>query len=402
MTRKLSERIMNVRPSPHRELIIKADELRRMGRKIYSFSAGQPGVPPNPKIIELFTEKLKKETFNLSKYSPPQGIFELREEISRDLKEKGKIDVEPDRIIITNGGVEGILLSLLALTKEGDEIFLLDPTYSVYWNLSEFLRLKVEKCPQNVENGYQPEQECLKEKITSKTRAILLVSPDNPTSRIISDEIAKLIYDLSVEKDSWLIYDVAYKNIIYEGQHVWLERYDNANERVISVNSFSKDLNVPGFRLGYSYGPKEVIKAMTKIKGFTSITSSTHSQHFAIIALKNNLMYPYLNQVLKEYMRKRDLVINTLKKVLPEAKTNVPQAGLYLFVNLQEYLNEMNMNDIDFTFELAEKKGVIMLPGTAFGENGKGHIRITFVTLPNEELVEGIELLGEFVEEKMK
>ncbi len=374
--------------------------MRRKGVQVYNYSAGQPGFPPPEEALEIFINELRKRPFELSRYIATKGLHELREAISQDIKSHGGPDIDPEDILITTGGVEAVFLALNAVTDPNDRILLLDPSYSVYWGLTKYLDLKVVTCPQSIDREFQPDRKCIEEVFSKGIKVVLLVSPDNPTSRVISEDIAKLIVDLALDYDAWIIYDEAYKYIFYEGSHVWIQKYSGAYDITISVNTFSKDIAIPGFRLGYMYGPREVINQALKLKGYLSITSPVPAQYLALIALREGIKDEYLKKVLPIYRSRRDATYNALIKYLPEAKVWKPPAGMYLFPDITPYLEKLGMDDITFTYKLAEAKGVIMLPGSIFGDKGRNHLRITFVTQDEERLTKGIELLSEFIKEK--
>jgi len=376
----ISKRVKEIEYSPHRKLVALVDELRRQGRDVYNYSAGQPGLPPAKEAIEKFFEEFRRNPFNYSRYVPTKGLFELREAISEDLKKYGGIDVDAENILITTGGVEAVFLALNVVGDPGDKILVPDPSYSVYWGLLKYLGLKPITCPQTVEKGFQPSEECIERAFNEGIKAVLLASPDNPTSRVIDERIAKLLVDLAVEKNVWIIYDEAYKHIVYEGEHVWIQKFPGASEVVISVNSFSKDIAIPGFRLGYLYGPKEVVFQAMKLKGYLSITSPVPSQLFALVALRNGIKDKYLKEVMPIYRSRRDAAYEAFRKYLPEAKIWKPNASMYLFPDMSSYLEKLKMDDIAFTYKLAENKAVVMLPGSIFGNEGKNHLRVTFVT----------------------
>ena len=137
----------------------------------------------------------------------------------------------------------------------------------------------------------------------------------------------------------------------------------------------------------------------TKLKGYLSITSPVPSQLFALVALRNGIKERYLKEVLPIYKSRRDAAYEAFRKYLPEAKVWKPNASMYLFPDMSPYLEKLRMDDITFTYKLAESKAVVMLPGSIFGKEGKNHLRVTFVTQEEKRLVRGIELLSEFVEE---
>lgn len=397
---RVSRRISTLPMNPHRILITKAHELRRRGIRVYDYTAGQPGLPPDKDALEYFTEMLKKDPFKHFRYMPSQGIPELRDAISEDLKKYGGIDVPADNILVTTGGAEALLLASYTLLDEGESILLLDPSYSVYWDQSIFAGLKIDVCPQTFESEFNPDPECIKEKLGTKTRAILFASPDNPTSRVIKEEVSKTIVDVAYEKKAWIIYDVAYKHLVYEGEHIWIERLVPSLEYLVVCGSFSKDLAIPGGRLGYIYGPKDIIPEMVKLKGLFGIVAPVPLQWFAYYYLREGFKEKYLRDVIPIYKKRRDTAYEAFKKTFPEARLRKPTASMYLFPDINPYLRKIELNDVEFSIMLAESKGVVVLPGSIFGKAGSGYLRITFVTMKEEEIAAGFELMKEFFKEK--
>ncbi|MCY0868640.1 MAG: pyridoxal phosphate-dependent aminotransferase [Desulfurococcus sp.] len=397
---RASKRASSLPVNPQRVLIAKADELARRGVKVYNYTAGQPGLPPDTTALEYFIEMTRRDPFKHFKYVPTQGLLELRTAISEDLKKYGGIEVQPKDILITAGGSDGLVISLITLLDEGDTLLLLDPSYSVYWDLARLLGLKVETCKQSFETGFNPDPECIKSKLGSKAKAILFASPDNPTSRIISREVAETIIDVAYEKKAWVIYDVAYKHIVYEGEHVWLEKLAPSMDYLVVVGSFSKDLAIPGGRLGYVYGPSDIVAEMVKLKGVLGIVAPVPMQWLAYYYLTLGIKDKYLREVLPVYRRRRDAAYEAFARSLPMAKLHKPIASMYLFPDISYYMKRKGVSsDVEFTLKLVEEKAVAMLPGSIFGEAGRNHLRVTFVTMSESDLAEGIKLLAEFVGE---
>ncbi|MEM1639704.1 MAG: pyridoxal phosphate-dependent aminotransferase [Desulfurococcaceae archaeon] len=397
---RVSRRLRSLPLNPHRILIAKAHELSRKGFKVYDFTAGQPGLPPSKEALEYFLKMVRKDPFKHFRYMPTQGLAELREAVAQDLNKYGGINISANQILITTGGAEALYLSTLALLDEGDGILILDPSYSVYWDLAKVLGLRIETCRQSFENEFNPDPECIKEKLGVKARAVLFASPDNPTSRVIKEDVAKTIVEVARERRAWIIYDVAYKHLVYEGEHVWIEKYDPALENTIVCGSFSKDIAIPGGRLGYIYGPMDVIPELVKLKGIFGIVAPVPMQWVAYYYLAQGFKEKYLREVLPVYKRRRDVAYEAFKKLFPEARLHKPRASMYLFPDVGTYLNDMKLNDVEFTLKLAESKAVVMLPGSIFGEAGSGYLRITFVTMNENEIIEGFKLMREFIDEK--
>lgn len=395
----VSRRSTSIETSPHRVLVALADELRRKGRRVIDFTAGQPGLPPDARAVAEFIEFIAKNTFTAFRYAPTQGLPELREEISADLKKYGGVDVPADNILVTSGGLDGIVISLYATTDPGDRVLLLEPCYSMYWDTLRFLGLEAEWCSESVETGFQPSVDCILEKL-ERVKAVLFASPDNPTSRVIDRSVAKALAEEASRRKVWILYDVAYKHIVYEGEHVWLEKYVEDPEILVNIGSFSKDIAIPGGRLGYVYSNnKALVRELVKLKGILGIVAPVPIQWLAAIYLEKGLKERYLEEVLPVYKRRRDAAYDAVRKYLPRARVAKPTASMYVFPDLSPYLAERGLNDLDFTAKLAEEKGVVALPGSIFGPSGVNHVRITFVTNDEKTVEEGIKLIGEFLGE---
>ena len=395
---RVSRRVSSLPLNPHRVLIARAHELRRRGVRVYDYTAGQPGLPPSLEALEYFMEMVRRDPFKHFRYMPTQGLLELREALSEDLKKYGGVDVSADQILITTGGAEALLITVLGLLDEGDSVLLLDPCYSVYWDIAVFANLKVETCTQSFESEFNPDPECIKEKLP-RVKAILFASPDNPTSRVISEEAGRTIIDVAYEKRVWVVYDVAYKHLVYEGDHVWLEKYAPSLDYLVVVGSFSKDIAIPGGRLGYVYGPRDVISELVKLKAVFGIVAPVPVQWLAYYYLKEGFKEKYLREVLPVYRKRRDAAYESFRRLLPEARLHKPRAGMYLFPDMSVYIGRLGLSDLDFALRLAESKGVVVLPGSIFGSAGRGYLRITFVTMSEQEIEEGFKLLREYLEE---
>ncbi|MGC9122000.1 MAG: pyridoxal phosphate-dependent aminotransferase [Thermogladius sp.] len=395
----VSRRSRAIKTSPHRVLVTLADRLRRSGRRVIDFTAGQPGLPPDASALAEFIEFMSKNTFTAFRYAPTQGLPELREEISADLKKYGGVDAPPDNIVVTSGGLDGIILSLYATTDPNDRVLLLEPCYSMYWDTLTFLGLEAEWCSESVDTGFQPSVDCILDKI-KKVKAVLFASPDNPTSRVISSEVAKAIAEEASRRGVWILYDVAYKHLVYEGEHVWLEKYVENPDVLVNIGSFSKDIAIPGGRLGYVYTfNKELAREMVKLKGILGIVAPVPMQWLATIYLRKGYKEKYLEYVLPIYRRRRDAAYEAVRKYLPRARVVKPTASMYVFPDLSSYLAEMKVSDLDLAVKLAEEKGVVALPGSIFGPSGANHLRITFVTNDEKTIEEGIKLIGEYLGE---
>lgn len=397
--RNLSSLIGRIKPSPIREMLKEVAELRYKGYDVIQLSTGQPSLPLDDEVLEGLINVMRKERLLASSYTPTGGMRQVLEAISNDLKEFGGIDVSLEELVITEGATEGILLTALATLDKDDELIMMDPSYVSYPNTAIIAGAKPVFVEERIEEGYQPNIERIKEKINQRTKGIIIASPDNPTGRVLKEEVARALIDLSEDHDIWLIIDEAYKHLIYDGEHFWFWRDDRARERTICINTFSKDPAMTGLRLGYIYAPKEVIKAIEKLKQYSTLCSNTPAQIAATIYLNPKVKKRVLDYTLKIYKSRRDKLYECMKEYLPEARTVKPEGAMYLFADMKAYLKRIKMSDYEFMIKLAREKHVAVVYGEAFGEKSSGHIRFTFVGEPEERIERGIKLVKEFIEE---
>ncbi len=394
----LAGRLQLIRKSPIRRVAALLAEARKK-RDLISFGGGAPSLPPPKEVIDYLIGRLREEPQFSVSYGGTRGLMELRELISEDLKRYAGLDVDPaNEVIMTDGATEGIFLALMAVAGPGDEVIIMDPTYLGY---SEAIRLcgaKIVRLPVHVEEGFQPDVERLKELIGPRTRALILLSPDNPTGRVVERERVKAIVDLAVDHGFWVISDETYKHIVYEGEHTYVAALPGAWENTITVCTFSKTASIPGLRLGYAYGPPEAIDAMEKLKQYTSLCPSTPAQLAMIAFLRDGVKERYLRDVvIPTYRARRDVMGKHLAELLPEARWVRPAGSFFYFVDMRPYLARMGIDEEKLCDELIEEASVVAIPGGYFGENGRGHIRLTFVSEPEERIIEGLSRLAGYV-----
>lgn len=395
---RLASKPQTITASPIRRIATLLDEARRKS-DIISFGGGAPSLPPPQEVIDHLINYIKSYPQKAVGYGATRGMIELRELIAEDLKKYWNVSYDPkEEIMIVNGGTEGIYLALGAILEKDEEVIVLDPTYLGYQEPIKLFGGRVRTVPVNVENGYQPKIEDVKKVISPLTKAFILLSPDNPTGRVVTEEFVRDLVDLAVEHDFWIIFDAVYKHISYGRPTPWVDSFKGARERTITINSFSKEASIPGFRLGYITGPPEAIEVMEKLKQYVSLAPDTPGQIAMIKFLESGIKDRYLNEiVLPTYKRRRDFMYKCIQEYLPEAKTSLPEGAFYFFVNLEEYLKAMERDDEEFANRLLYRKSVVVIPGKYFGEMGKGHVRMTFVSEPEERIEEGLKRMNAYV-----
>ena len=387
--------------SPIRKVAALLDEARKRD-DIISFGGGAPSVPPPQGFLDEFSRLLESNPLRSCGYTGTRGIPELRAAVADDVKKYGGVEYDPSsEIILTTGATEAIFSLLMSLVDPGSGVIVTDPTYLGYREMIELAQGTPKWLPVRVEDGYQPSVEALREAVSKRTKAVMVLSPDNPTGRVLSDVFAEALVDLAQDYDFWIISDDIYKHIIYEGKHVWISHIPGAKERTITVCSFSKEASIPGLRLGYTLAPKEIIDSMEKMQQYSTLAPDSLGQFALVKFLKENMKEEYLKRiVLPFYLTKRDLMGKMLQTHLPLARTVTPAGAFYYFVDIRTYLAKLHMNEEEFAGRLLSEKGVAVIPGRFFGDNGSGHIRLTFVSESEERIEAGFKKIAKFISEK--
>jgi len=394
----VSDRIDLLHISPIRRVSALLADARKQ-RDIISFGGGAPSLLPPQEVLDEMKRALTEDPKATCAYVGTRGLLELRRLLSDDFagEEGTKYDPETE-MVITDGASEGVFTVFMSLLGRGDEVILTDPTYLGFREAAMLAGARVIPLPVYVDEGYQPDIEKLKRLITRETKLFVLLSPDNPTGRVVKDEFVKALIDLAVDHNFWILYDATYRDMIFEGTYLKICSLPGARDRVVVVGSFSKEASIPGLRLGYVMGPPLVADAVEKIKQYTSLAPNTLSQTAMIKFLSDGIKRRYLNEtVLPTYKARRDYMAKCIRKYLPEAKISVPHGAFYFFVNLNYYLEGMKRDDSDFCNRLLERKSVVLIPGSFFGANGAEHTRVTFVSEPEERIEAGIKAVGEYV-----
>ncbi|HUK27288.1 MAG TPA: pyridoxal phosphate-dependent aminotransferase [Candidatus Acidoferrales bacterium] len=396
--RELSERVRRIHLSPIRKVAGLLDEARKRS-DIISFGGGAPSLPPPEGFLEEFTRLLQTNALRSCGYTGTKGIPELRAAVAADVKRYGNVGFDPAReITLTTGATEAIYNVFMSLIDPGDEVIITDPTYLGYRETIELAQGQVKFLPVEVEDGYQPDSEQLTDLVSKKTKAVLLLSPDNPTGRIVKEDFVKTLIDLAQDYDFWIISDEIYKHIIYEGKHLWVSSFPGAKDRTITICSFSKEASIPGLRLGYTMAPREIIDAIEKMQQYSTLAPETLAQFALVKYLNEDMKSAYLRDVvLPQYAKRREQMGKMIETHLPLAQTTRPAGAFYYFVDMREYLSRVDQTEEEFTEQLLNQTGVAIIPGRYFGDNGTGHVRMTFVTEPVERIEEGIRKVAQFL-----
>ncbi len=374
-----SRRVEAVKPSATMKISSLAKELKRQGEDVIDLGVGEPDFPTPPHIIEAVCKAAKE---GKTKYAPTRGIPELLTAIAEKLREENGIDVTEKNIIVTPGAKYAIYEAMMSLIDEGDEVILLDPSWVSY----EACVLLAGGKPVWVKHEEGFEDAPIEEHITSRTKMIVINTPNNPLGVVYSKVFLKKVRDLAVDHDVFVLSDEIYEKIIFEGKHYSLASFDDMLDRTITINGFSKTYSMTGFRLGYAAAPEWIIREMDKIQSHSVSSPTTFVQYAGLSALKGD--HGFLKEMVAEFKRRRDYLVQALSDLGLEFAP--PKGAFYMFVKIGK-------DSEAFCEEFLREKKVAVTPGSAFGVEFKDWIRISYAT-SMEKLKEAVNRLKEFLE----
>ncbi|MCL4317512.1 MAG: pyridoxal phosphate-dependent aminotransferase [Candidatus Thermoplasmatota archaeon] len=364
-------RMENIIESGTVKVADKVKELKSRGLDVTSFSIGEPDFPTPQHIVDACIEALKS---GFTKYTASAGIPELREAISQKLKAENGIDAESSEIVVTPTK-QALFMAVLALVDRNMEVIVPDPSWVSYEpmvRIAEGIPVPVRA---DEETGFRLTPELVAEKITEKTRMIILNSPNNPTGAVAWKEDIEGLCDLAREHDLLILSDEIYEKIIYDAVNYSPGSFPGMKERVITVNGFSKTYSMTGWRLGYLHADKRLLKDILKIQTH-SITCVTSFVQKAGVAALRGPKEP-VEKMVSEFRKRRDFVVRRLREI--EGMNVVePQGAFYAF---PKYDYEMDSESISGF--LLDRAQVAVTPGSSFGKFGERHFRLSYATSMN-------------------
>jgi len=383
---KISSRLKSIKPSASIGIAEKVKELKNKGIEIIDLSWGEPYFD-TPYIIKESAKNALDNNF--THYTNSRGIIELRETISEKLKRKNNILYDPNtEILVTPGAKQAIFYAIYALIENNDEILIPEPYWLSYRDIVKLAGGKVVPVETKEENYFKPRYEDIKSKISERTKAIIINSPNNPTGMVLDKNNLNDVAEIAKEYDLFVISDEIYEKIMFDGRrHYSIASFPGMKERTITINGFSKAFAMTGWRLGYLAADKELMDYIVKVHQHIATCASSFAQKAAIPALEKGM--EEVSQMTKEYEKRRDIIfegINSIHKL----SCLKPEGTFYAFVNIRKF----GMNSIEASEYLLKKAKVATVPGVAYGNSGEGYLRISFA-IPEKELVEAIKRLKE-------
>lgn len=338
---------------------------------VINLSLGEPDFDTPQHIIEGAVEAMKK---GYTHYTPNAGLMEFREAVAEKLRKENRIEADPTEIIATVGAMGALSLAMLTVVNPGDEVLIPDPGFASYEAQVILAEGKPVPYPLDEEKNFAVNAEEIIKLITPKTRAMVVNTPSNPTGAVLSENSLRKIAEIAMENDLLVISDEAYEAIIYdESKHVSIASFPGMKDRTISIFSFSKTYAMTGWRIGFAAANREIVSQMAKLQEHLVAHPSSISQMAAVAALRGP--QDHVEMMVREYSKRRELIVKELAEI-PGVKCLKPQGAFYVFPNIKSFRTPSET----FAMRILEKAGVIIVPGTAFGKNGEGYVRISYAT----------------------
>ncbi|GBD91410.1 glutamate-pyruvate aminotransferase AlaA [bacterium BMS3Abin04] len=387
---KAAERTRNITYAV-RDVLLIANEVAKTGKKMLYLNIGDPNIYDFVTPRAMIEASYKAMLENKNGYGPSSGVESARDAIARESERKGIKNIRD--IFVTTGASEAIDICLTSLVNQGENILTPTPGYPLYTAIQSKLQMEENPYYLDENNGWQPDVEDIKSKINDKTKAIVLINPNNPTGSNSSKETLLKIIDLALEHNLVIFADEIYDKLLMDGEtHVSLASL-NPEVPVITFGGLSKNYLAPGFRMGWGVISgneavlKDYIEAINKI--LRSRLSANHPIQYSIpVALDGD--QSHLDVAMKKLTKRRDLTVEMLNAV-PGITCETPRGAFYAFPKL-----EIKNSDNHFVAELIKETGVVVVPGSGFGQvPGTKHFRVVF--LPNEQILEkAYRSIGDF------
>ncbi|WKZ35981.1 MAG: pyridoxal phosphate-dependent aminotransferase [Anaerolineales bacterium] len=366
--------------------------LKASGRNIIGLQVGDPDFETPPAVVDAALNAMQS---GLTHYGPSRGFPDLRTAVSKKLRRDEGVTYNPDtEILITHGGIHAYYLAMQSILSPGDDVLIPDPSWATHSNMVIMLRGNVIRVPAPAENGFIPHFDSWLKALTPKTRVIVLNYPSNPTGAFPSREYLQNLQDFAAKHNLWIVSDEVYGSLYYQEKPTSAGALEGAKGRTILVNSLSKSYAMTGWRVGFLAAPQRVIEHALKA-GQNSITCvAPFIQKAAAFALTDPSIQDVTAGMRSAYARRRELVLR-VARVLESGKVLIipPQGAFYFFLDLRA----LNKSSAEMCERILEEEGVGLVPGSAFGEQGEGFIRMA-IAASDEDVEAGFRKIVAWAE----
>ena len=371
-------------------ILARSQELSKQGKDVINLGIGQPDFPTPPNVVEAAIKALKDGHHG---YTSSNGILELRQAVAEDFYKRNNVKIDPNRILITPGGKSIIFYTMLMFGEVGSEIITPDPGFIAYKSMIDYTGSKAVSLPHRMQNNFSFDADELLSLVNDKTKLIILNSPANPTGGVVPErELKKLADGLLKFPKVYVLSDEIYSRILFDKQkHHSLLKFPDIRDRVIVLDGWSKTFSMTGWRLGFGIFPKRIFDYAEKLAINCHSCVNSASQFAGIEALKGS--QESVNQMISKFEQRRNFIVKELN-LIKDVECKKPGGAFYVFPKV----NKENLSSVEISQYLLEKKFIATVPGSSFGSNGEGFLRISYAS-SMENLEKFITCLKDFMNE---
>ena len=351
------------------EVLVKARALEAQGRSIIHLEIGEPDFPTPRHIVEAGKKALDD---GFTKYGPTQGLPALREAIAADVCSSRGIQVGAEHVCVVPGAKPIMYYTLLALVQEGDEVIFADPGFPIYESMIRYTGATPVPIPLLESRGFSLDPNVLREKLTPRTKLIILNSPHNPTGGLIPENDIAEIAAMLRDRDVMVLSDEIYRRIVYEGKPVSIAGYPGMLEKTIILDGFSKTYSMTGWRLGYGVMPVWLVNAVNMLMVNSNSCTASFTQMAGLAALTGP--QDCVDEMVAEFRRRRDAIVAGLNQI-PGFRCTLPAGAFYAFANTEG----TGIPSRTLAERILQEAGVACLNGGGFGKQGDGYVRFSYV-----------------------
>jgi aspartate/methionine/tyrosine aminotransferase len=383
---RLAERMSRLGTETAFEVLAKAKRLEAEGQDIIHLEIGEPDFDTPANIVEAGRRAL---TGGYTHYGPSPGLMEVRERIAEEVSRTRGISVTADNVVITPGGKPIMFFSIMALVDEGDEVIYPNPGFPIYESMIRFVGGVPVPMVLSADRDFNVDVDEVAGQITSKTKLMIINSPNNPCGSIIGKDDLEELARLAIENDVIVLADEIYSRFLYEGEHHSVSSFPGMRDRTIILDGFSKTYAMTGWRIGYGVMPVELVEPISRLSTNSVSCTASFTQMAALEAMNGPQDDSY--EMVAEFKKRRDIIVNGLNQI-SGIRCLMPKGAFYIFPNV----DGTGMTSKQFADGLLQEAGVACLAGESFGKYGEGCVRFSFAN-STENLQKALERIERFV-----
>ena len=387
----LNRKVLSLKQSPTLAIADRVRSMEADGRSVVKLQTGDPDFDTPPRIIEAAINAMRS---GLTHYSNTRGLPELREAIAEKMALENGVRLDPGReILITHGGAHAVFAAVNALVNPGDEVLIPDPCWTPYASAATLAGATPVRVPTVVECSFKLTADDVRGRASSRTRALILNSPANPSGAVLDRAELGAIGEVSRELDTWVVADEVYERLVYDDHtHTSIASLPGMADRTITIGSFSKTYAMTGWRLGYLSAPAGVCDQILKVSQYTVTNVSPFIQSAGLVALTDDDVASAVMQMVETYARRRRRAVDALTSATSIGFVE-PAGAFYVLLDA----SRLGLDGDALALRLIEEEGVALVPGSGFGSAATSHARMTFAA-PDDELDEGLRRIVRFAE----